>query len=142
MSADVSLSFVDTNVLVYAYDRSAGPKREAALALLNRLWEDRSGCISIQVLQEFYVTMTRKVPLPLSAAEARRIVRDLGCWRLHAPDVKDVLDAIDLQQRFGLSFWDGMIIQSALHLECETLWSEDLSHGQWYESTRVKNPFM
>jgi predicted nucleic acid-binding protein len=134
--------FVDTNVLVYAHDRSAGAKHLRARALLAELWDSQTGCLSIQVLQEFYVNITRKVARPLDPTEARQIVADLGHWRVHSPTVNDVLDAIMLQQRHGLSFWDAMIVTSAIQLGCATVWSEDLNAGQDYDGARVANPFI
>ncbi|HJW83926.1 MAG TPA: PIN domain-containing protein [Anaerolineae bacterium] len=133
--------FVDTNILIYAHDRSAGAKHERARALLTELWESGDGCLSIQVLQEFYVNITRKVARPLSPDAARQIVADLGRWTIHSPTVDDVLNAIALQGRYGLSFWDAMVVASAIQLGCPVLWSEDLNDGQEYDSTRIVNPF-
>lgn len=133
--------FIDTNVLIYAHDRSAGAKQVRARALLAELWNSQAGCLSIQVLQEFYVNITRKVAHPLDPVGARQIVADLGHWRVHSPTVADVLDASTLQQRYGLSFWDAMIVTSAIQLGCSTVWSEDLNAGQDYDGTRVVNPF-
>jgi len=141
MSAVESPVFVDTNVLVYAFDQSAGEKRDRARSLLDQLWSDMRGCLSVQVLQEFYVAVTRKVQRPLEQETAAEIVRDLSYWRIHAPVAEDVLGAIDLQQRLMTSFWDGMILWSALQLGCDTVWSEDLSEGQDYDGVRVVNPF-
>ncbi len=134
--------FVDTNVLVYAHDRSAGAKHRRARALLADLWDSQAGCLSIQVLQEFYVNITRKVARPLDPADARQIVADLGHWHIHSPTVNAVLDAITLQQRHGLSFWDAMIVTSAIQLGCAIVWSEDLNAGQDYDGARVANPFL
>jgi len=133
--------FVDTNVLIYAHDQSAGEKHLRARALLADLWNDSNGCLSVQVLQEFYVNITRKVARPLDPDTARQIVADLGRWTMHAPAVADVLDAIALQQRYQLSFWDAMIVTSALQLKCDVLWSKDLNDGQTFGSLRVTNPF-
>ena len=135
------LQFVDTNVLIYAHDRSAGPKHEQARALMAELWEHRAGCLSIQVLQEFYVNITRKVTHPLSPETAVEIINDLATWQIHQPDVSDLLAAIRLQTRLQLSFWDAMIIASANRLGCHTVWSEDLNAGQTYGDTVVQNPF-
>jgi len=142
MSADPPLVFVDTNLLVYAYDRSAGQKRERARALLDRLWSDNRGCLSVQVLQEFYVVITQKVQKPLPPQAAADIVRDLTFWRLHAPVGEDVLGAIDLQRRHKISFWDAMILWSAKQLNCTTVWSEDLIPDRTYDDVRVQNPFL
>lgn len=141
MSAEISYQFVDTNVLVYAHDISAGEKHIQAKVLVQELWESGGGCISVQVLQEFYVTVTRKVAAPMPLEDAERIVRNLSFWRVHSPQAGDVLGAIGLQQRYLLSFWDAMILWSAAQLGCRTLWSEDLNPGQVYESTQILNPF-
>lgn len=134
--------FVDTNILIYAHDCSAGPKHDRARELLQTLWRERSGCLSIQVLQEFYVNVTRKVAHPLSSESAAQIIADLAVWQIHRPDTNDVLGAIRLQGRLQLSFWDAMIMTSARRLGCEIVWSEDLSHGQVYEGVEVHNPFI
>lgn len=134
--------FVDTNVLVYAYDGTAGPKHETARSLVGGLWETGEGCLSIQVLQEFFVTVTRKVPRPLSADTAAQAVADLGRWRVHSPATTDVLAAIDLHRRESVSFWDAMVIHSAAVLGCSSLRSEDLNHGQRYGGVIVRNPFL
>lgn len=141
MSARQGPQFVDTNILVYAHDVSAGPKHDRAVELLEGLWKSRSGCLSAQVLQEFYVTITRKVAHPLDSDAAARIVADLSVWRVHAPEATDVLDAIEIQRRYSVSFWDAMILQSAARLGCETVWSEDLNPGQTYGGVRVADPF-
>lgn len=141
MSARPGYQFVDTNILVYAHDTSAGAKRDCAAALLEELWESRTGCLSIQVVQEFYVTITRKVARPLEGGAAAQILADLSVWRVQVPDVRDVLAAIELQRRYGIAFWDAMILQSAARLGCETVWSEDLNPGQLYGEVQVVNPF-
>ncbi len=135
------LEFIDTNVLIYAHDRSAGQKHVRAKQLVQALWERRTGCLSIQVLQEFYVNVTQKVAKPLSRNAAAQIIADLGLWEVHRPGAHDLLDAIRLQERYQLSFWDAMIIASAIQLGCDILWSEDLNPGQLYEKVEVKNPF-
>lgn len=139
--AEEQLQFVDTNVLVYAYDRSAGRRHERARNLLAGLWESGNGCLSIQVLQEYHVTVTRKVARPLSNQESARVLQGLATWRLHLPNADDVLAAIRLQEQFQISFWDAMIVQSANRLQCPILWSEDLNPGQEYGATQVRNPF-
>jgi predicted nucleic acid-binding protein len=139
---DVSqLQFVDTNILIYAHDRGSGPKHLRAKALIQELWESGSGCLSIQVLQEFYVNVTREVAQPLTPESAAQIIGDLSVWSVHRPSVNDVLYAIRLQSRFQLSFWDAMIVASALQLGCQVLWSEDLNPAQVYEQISVVNPF-
>ncbi len=133
--------FLDTNILVYAYDHSAGQKHSLAAQLVAACWENENGRISIQVLQEFFVTVTRKIAAPLDAQSARQIVADLAQWRLHAPEADDLLQAIDLQQNYQLAFWDAQVIQSATSLGCKQVLSEDLNHGQMYGEVLVINPF-
>ena len=133
--------FVDTNVLIYAHDRSAGPKHARAREMVQELWRSGAGCLSIQVLQEFYVNVTQKVARPLAPELAAQIVRDLGTWQVHSPGVADVLDAIRLQARYRLSFWDAMVVTSAIQVGCHTLWSEDLNPGQVYDQVTVASPF-
>jgi predicted nucleic acid-binding protein len=133
--------FLDTNILVYAYDSSAGQKHNQAVELMESCWENENGCISIQILQEFFVTVTRKIALPLDYQTARQIVTDLTHWRLHAPIANDLLQAMDLQQRYQLAFWDALVVQSAVSIGCKQLLSEDLNHNQVYGTVQVINPF-
>jgi predicted nucleic acid-binding protein len=133
--------FVDTNILVYAHDVTAGDKHSRARALVEQLWGTRQGCLSVQVLQEFFVTTTWKLPRPLEAPAAAQIVNDLAYWHVHCPAVADVRAAIDIHQRTGASFWDAMILRSAQELGCQILYSEDLNAGQEYEGVEVRNPF-
>ena len=138
MSAD---TFVDTNVLVYVRDASEPRKQKQAEAWMHFLWQTGTGRLSFQVLQEFYVTVTQKVANPLPSEVAAQIIADLAAWELHCPNIEDVLDAIGLQHRVHTSFWDAMILASALHLGCQILWSEDLTPGQLYGQIEVHNPF-
>jgi predicted nucleic acid-binding protein len=133
--------FVDTNILVYAYDTSAGGKQEHARALVEQLWNTRDGCISVQILQEFFVTVTQKIPKPLDAPTAKEIIADLSRWYVHVPAADDVLGAISLHQRTGISFWDAMMVRSAVEIGCGIIYSEDLNHGQLYDGARIENPF-
>ncbi len=132
--------FVDTNLFVYAHDESAGRKREVARNLISELWESHSGCASVQVMQELFVNLTRKVPKPLSVREAAALIEDLSAWTVHSPGVRDVLYAIELHERMDVSFWDAMILTSANSLGCRVLYSEDLSAGQTYDGVLVVNP--
>jgi predicted nucleic acid-binding protein len=118
-----------------------GRKHAIAVQLVRDCWENETGCLSIQVLQEFFVNVTRKIAAPLDHLTARQIVADLAQWRLHTPEVDDLLQAIDFQDRYQLSFWDAAILQSAARLGCSQLLSEDLNPGQTYGKVRVINPF-
>jgi predicted nucleic acid-binding protein len=133
--------FVDTNILVYAYDETAGRKYERAKNLMERLWVNQEGVLSTQVLQEFYVTVTTKIPNPLSARSARRIVSDLGTWNVAVLEVPDILKAGELGERYRISFWDALIVAAALKEDSEILWSEDFNSGQKYDTLAVRNPF-
>jgi predicted nucleic acid-binding protein len=141
MNAVRNLQFVDTNILIYAHDRSAGPKHARARELIRQLWQSKEGCLSLQVLQELYVNITQKVANPLASETAAQIIADLSVWQIHTPGVEDVLDATRLQNRYSISFWDAMIIASAMQLGCATIWSEDLNPGQAYDRVAVRNPF-
>ncbi|AGB18619.1 PIN domain-containing protein [Thermoanaerobacterium thermosaccharolyticum] len=142
MKDNIGLQFVDTNILVYAHDISAGRKHEIAKKLLKDLWNTRNGCLSTQVLSEFYVTITKKVKRPLSPSQASQIISDLGLWKLDTPNVEDILDAIQISQRYMISFWDSLIVCSAINLDCSIIWSEDLNSGQYFDKVKVVNPFL
>lgn len=142
MSADRPGEFVDSNILVYAHSRASAEKRDKASELVDRLWVSGGGSLSTQVLQEFFVTVTRKVPQPLSIGEAAEIVADYSRWAVHSPEPTDLLAAIDIHKRIRISFWDAMAIHSARRLGCRVLWTEDLSDGQSYAGVTVRNPFL
>jgi len=135
------LTFVDTNVLIYAYDRSAAEKHLAARLQLAGLWEARTGAVSTQVLQEFYVNATRKVPRPLSPLRARRIIARYATWPVHRVEPDDILHASELEQRSSLSFWDALVVVAAARLGAARLLTEDLQHGQTIVGVRIENPF-
>lgn len=141
MNAEPQREFVDANVLVYAFDASAGRKQRAAQALLERLWENNTGCVSVQVLQEFFVTVTKKVAQPLPVEEAKARIGELKAWRVFAPTADDVLAAIDLHAEARVGFWDALIVLAAAESGCDVLWTEDLSDGQVMRGVRVRNPF-
>ena len=139
MSGEVT--FVDTNVLVYAYDLDAGTKHEVARAALTELWNSGAGATSIQVLQEFYVTVTRKLAKPLPRRSARDVIETYGAWEPHRPGVDDLVAASTLEERHRLSFWDALIITSAQQLGARVLLSEDLQSGQRFGDLVVASPF-
>lgn len=131
--------FVDTNVLVYAHEASKGRKNLAAAELMKRLARTGSGALSVQVLVEFYSVSLRR--LGLSSEEAEAIITDLCAWPVHRPSHVDVLRACELHRRFQISWWDALILNSAIELGCEILWTEDLSHGRRFGPVVVRNPF-
>ena len=133
--------FVDTNVLVYAHDTTAGRKRAKALEVIQELWNSEAGVISTQVLQELFVSLTQKIPMPIEGRKARTIVEDLCAWEVVANDEKAILGAIDLKMKYQLSFWDALILEAAGRSGATTLYSENLSHGQQVEGLTIVNPF-
>jgi predicted nucleic acid-binding protein len=135
----MSAEFVDTNVLVYAYDHSHEGKQRQAAELLERLWRDRAGVLSVQVLQELYVTLTRRS----LAEDGRAIVSDFALqWQVVEPGAQDLLTAIDNAQQWAISFWDAMVVTTAIKAGSHVLWTEDLQHGRQYGDVLALNPFM
>jgi len=141
MSAPRNKVFVDTNVLVYAYDRSAGSKRETARETVMELWRNRRGLISTQVLQEFSAAVLSKIPRPLGLETVKNVVDDLLHWEVVVNDGRSVLAALDVQFRHRLSFWDALVVQAAVRGGAAVLCSEDFSDGRVFEGVRVMNPF-
>jgi predicted nucleic acid-binding protein len=134
--------FVDTNILVYAHDRSAGDKHNRAKDLIAELWHEKRGVISTQVLQEFYVNVRKKAVSPLSSLEVRRILQDYLCWEVVVNDGPSVLEAIAVEERHKVSFRDALIVQAANAAGVTLLYSEDLNTGQKYGNVTVENPFL
>jgi predicted nucleic acid-binding protein len=133
-------SFFDTDVLVYSDQGDAPEKRRRSLELLADGRRARTGVVSTQVLQEYFVTVTRK--LGVDAALARRKTEIFGRLHVVIPRLDDILGAIDLVRMHRLSFWDGLVIRSALVSGCSRLLSEDLQHGRRFDALEVVNPFV
>ena len=134
--------FVDTNILVYAHDLDAGDKQGLAADIVSRLWESRNGVLSTQVLQEFYVTLTRKVSSPLSKLEARKLVQKYSHWNVVLNDPSIISQASEIEESYNLSFWDALIVSAAYSQNVPTIFTEDLNHGQIIEGISIKNPFI
>jgi predicted nucleic acid-binding protein len=134
-------TFLDTNVIIYAYDTSAGDKHRKARDLLASLWESGLGMVSTQVLQEFHVTVTRKIPKPLALSAACGIITDFLTWDVVINDGDAILKAIDLQEKHGFSFWDSMVVAAAISGGAAVLLTEDLSDGQKIGGVEIRNPF-
>ena len=134
--------FVDTSILVYAHDLDAGEKRAIAEHVLRQLWQDESGVLSTQVLQEFYVNITRKIATPVSRRDARDLINAYRVWPVATTDVGDVLAASDLGERFRINFWDAMIIVAALKAGAAVVLSEGLHQGHGVSGLEVWNPFV
>jgi predicted nucleic acid-binding protein len=133
--------FVDTNILMYAHDASAGEKHERAKALVEELWRDRTGVLSTQVLQELAVNLRRKTARPLDAKATREVVADYLTWQIVVNSGDSILEALELETRYQISFWDALVIHAAQSAGTQVLYSEDLSDGQLYGAVRVINPF-
>ena len=133
--------FIDTNIIIYAYDVTAGRKHKTAGTILADLWNSGLGVISTQVLQEFFVNVVQKIPKPVEKRQARTIVKDLLKWRVVVNTGESIIDAIDICLRFGYSFWDSMIIEAAIKGGASVLISEDLQDGQTVDGVTIKNPF-
>lgn len=140
--SDDGLVFVDTNILLYAYDLDAGPKHRNANNAVLKLWHSGSGVLSTQVLQEFYVNVTAKIAAPLAPPVARSILARYLAWHVETNTAESVLVASEISERHRLSFWDALIIAAAVSAGATTLYTEDLNHGQFMEGVRIHNPLL
>ncbi|MGA2005683.1 MAG: PIN domain-containing protein [Terriglobales bacterium] len=134
--------FVDTNILVYAHDRSAGVKHQRAQLLLEQLWDSGQGVLSTQVLQELCINLRRKVSDPLPIEEVRLLIRDYATWEVVTNTSESVLQALDIEMRYMTSFWDALILQAAESAGASILYSEDLATGQHHGSIQIVNPLI
>jgi predicted nucleic acid-binding protein len=133
--------FLDTNIIVYAYDSSANKKHRIAKHILIDLWDSGRGLVSTQVLQEFYVTVTQKIPESLDKKLATQIIKDLLHWDVLIDDGDAIIEAIDIQTKHKFSFWDAMIIQAAINGGAEMILSENLGNDRKIKGMIIKNPF-
>ncbi len=133
--------FLDTNIIIYSYDVSAGKKHEIAQKIIVDLWDSGTGVISTQVLQEFFFLVTKKIPKPLSAHSAKEILSDFLKWDVIVNDGESILAAVEIHLKYKYSFWDSLIINAAIKGGATLLLSEDLSDGQRINSLTIKNPF-
>ena len=132
--------FVDTNILIYAHDRSAGLKHERARQLVERLWISGQGVLSTQVLQELCINLRRKIARPLPVEEVRRLIQDYLSWEIVVNSPASVLQALEIEVRYKTSFWDALVLQAAESVGAAVLYSEDLAAGQKYGPIHVINP--
>ena len=135
-------AFLDTNVVVYAYDRHSVAKQARAQQILRDGLRDDTLALSAQVLSEFLVTVTRRIPAPLSLPEAREVIDLVGILCEVDMDRALVKRAIDTQKRYQISYWDALIVAAAERSGCQRILSEDLHHGQSYHGVVVENPFL
>ena len=134
--------FVDTNILIYAHDRSAGLKHERARQLVERLWTSGQGVLSTQVLQELCINLRRKIARPLPVEELRHLIQDYLSWEIVVNTPASVLHALEIELRYRISFWDALVLHAAESSGAEVLYSEDLAAGQKYGAVQVVNPLV
>lgn len=133
-------TFVDTNVLIYAHDVDAKAKHGVAESVLRELWTHRTGALSLQVLQEFYVNVTRKIAKPLSKAEARLVVNSYSIWCIETTPA-EIAAAFQIEDKARIGFWDALIVASAAKSGAVRILSEDLNPQQTIAGIRIENPF-
>ena len=133
-------TFVDTNVLVYAHDVDDPSKHDLARDALRELWNDGTGVLSPQVLQEFYVNVTRKIAMPLAKDAARLVVSTYAIWCVDVTSA-DVAAAFRIEDEATIGFWDALIIASASKAGAARILSEDLNAGQTIAGVLIENPF-
>jgi len=134
-------TFVDTNVLIYAHDVDATAKHEIAKAVLRELWSERTGVLSMQVLQEFYVNVTKKIASPLSKDLARLVVSSYAIWCMETTPT-EISAAFRIEDESQIGFWDALIASSAVKSGATRILSEDLNPGQRIAGVIIENPFV
>jgi predicted nucleic acid-binding protein len=133
-------TFVDTDVLIYAHDIDAGEKQHIAKRVLRELWSERTGVLSIQVLQEFYINVTRKIASPLPKDLARLVVTSYAIWCAETT-ATEIAAAFRIEEESQIGFWDALIISAAEKSGASRILSEDLNAGQRFARIRIENPF-
>ena len=141
ISGERAPGFVDTNVLVYAFDKSSSPKKQVAQRLMLELMDQDRLRVSTQVLQELFVTLTRKVSQCCSTEEALAVLEDLTAWPLMTVDYAAIRAAGGLAHQAKLSFWDALVVVAAARTGAAVLYTEDLNDGQEILGVRISNPF-
>jgi len=134
-------AFVDTNILVYAFDSTDPTRQSSAAQLLSRLMDEDRLCLSTQVLQEFYVTMTRKARPPWTPERALAKLDDFAAWPVITSDLSLIREAVLLSRDAIVSFWDALVVVAAARSGADTLYTEDLNDGQILGGVRIVNPF-
>jgi predicted nucleic acid-binding protein len=133
-------TFVDTNILIYAHDVDAKAKHDVAKGVLRELWRRRTGVLSMQVLQEFYVNVTRKIASPLPKDVARAVVNSYSIWCIDATPA-EIAAAFRIEDESRIGFWDALIVASALKCGATRILSEDLNAQQTISGVQIQNPF-
>jgi len=133
--------FIDSNILIYAFDEADHAKHRKANHTLRELWSEDSGALSVQVLQEFYWNVTRKIRKPLARREARDVVDEYAIW-CGTTSAQEIKSALHIESQAQISFWDALIIASAIQCGATRILSEDLNHGQTIAGVEIVNPFL
>jgi predicted nucleic acid-binding protein len=141
MSGEKPPAFVDTNVLVYAFDKSDSTKKRIALRLLDGLMGDDRLRLSTQILQELFVTLTRKVARCCSSEEALAVLENLAVWPIVTIDYAAIRAAAGLAAEAKISFWDALVVVAAARSGANVMYTEDLNDGQEILGVRIDNPF-
>jgi predicted nucleic acid-binding protein len=134
-------TFIDMNVLIYAHDTDAGAKHEIAKSVLRDLWSERTGLLSVQVLQEFYVNVTRKISPALSKDLARLVVSSYAIWCTETSPT-EIASAFRIEDESRIGFWDALIVSAASKSGATRILSEDLNAGQMIAGILIENPFV
>ena len=134
-------AFLDTNILVYAYDQHDPVKQKKAQELITTGIEQENLVLSVQVLGEFFNVVTRRIPRPVTSDEAREIITSISILPVQEIDLAMVNRAIDIHKKYQIAYWDALIISAAERSGCKLILSEDLSDGQTYHDIFVRNPF-
>ena len=140
MRSESAKYFVDTSILIYAHDRDAGVKHERARQLIEQLWTTGRGAISTQVLQELCMNLRRRVARPLPSDEIAKLVEDYLSWEVVINTPQAIVEALRIEARYKVSFWDALILHASESCGAAVLYSENLSHGQRYGLVEVMNP--
>lgn len=133
--------FLDTNILIYAHDLDAGNKHDIALKIVKDLWEKRTGVLSTQVLQEFYINVTKKIPKSILPLEAREIIRAYMYWEIKENHPMSIIRASEIEEKYRISFWDALVVAAAYEAKVDKILTEDLDSGQMIEGIIIENPF-
>jgi predicted nucleic acid-binding protein len=141
MSAETS-GFLDTNILIYAHDVDAGDRHWRAKEVVRRFWDSGQGMLSTQVLNEFYVNATQKIPSPMDPPRVRAVIQAYLSWNVQTLGPDSVLAASEIQQRYRISYWDALIVHAASKGGASVLYTEDLNAGQVMEGVRIVNPLL
>jgi predicted nucleic acid-binding protein len=133
--------FLDTNILVYAHDLDADIKHQVAVKIVKDIWDDRTGVLSTQVLQEFYMTVTKKIGNPIPPFEAREIIRSYACWEIRENTAMSVVRASEIEEKHNISFWDALVVVAAYESKVDKILTENPNSGQLIEGILIENPF-